>query len=137
MCSPVFEAMLKSDFKEGKSDKADDASDKADDTSEKADDASDKADDTSDKEDEEVEGEEEDYDSPLASVSYFDYDYDDVSEEDFNNAEEAALTTTPRPTSTWQSPTMAQPRIPPFRVPRANWESGDPLRSHHAGHHWP
>ena len=56
-------------------------------------------DDTSDEEDEEVEGEEEDYDSPLASVSYFDYDYDDVSEEDFNNAEEAAVTTTPRPTT--------------------------------------
>jgi len=56
-------------------------------------------DDTSEDDDENEDGGEEEYDSPLASVSYFDYDYDDVSEEDFNNTEEAAVTTTPRPTT--------------------------------------
>ena len=47
-------------------------------------------------EESEAEEDEEDYDSPLASVSYFDYDYnDDISEEDFNNTEEVTTESVP------------------------------------------
>ena len=56
-------------------------------------------DDSSEADDDKADGEDEDYDAPLASVSYFDYDYDDISEEDFNNAEEITVMTTLRPVS--------------------------------------